>query len=401
VLTVFGGETPATGDFAAIARQADGKIVVAGGAAAGEGYVRRFLADGSPDPAFTSIQTDGNVTCIALLPDNRILAGGFFFTTATGTHNLVMLMPDGSVDLGFSGDVDPAGLVLDVAAQGDGRVCVNGRFTTVNGQARASIARLLPNGGLDPDFEPRLAAPNGADALALQSDGCILVGTTQLTGGTTNRSGITRLLLDGSIDASFDAPASATGGAVALAIQPWNGQILAGGRYFDGHTSDLLLIRLNSNGTLDTSFISAIAGPESFIQSIAVQFDGKVLVAGGLDATQPNPMRLDNGRIPSTIVFQGPAYRVAENHSPAKIAVAGTAMLRNCGRDRSYSGAAVPNHFATIVRPLVRFFSGRESTYAVSPSRLSTIIPMKVTKVCRSCFIVCAARGLVPEITQC
>jgi uncharacterized delta-60 repeat protein len=324
VVTIFGGDTPAAGFFSTLVRQPDGKLLVGGGANVGEGYVLRFLADGQFDPDFANVQTGGNVTCLTLLPDGSMVAGGFFYNAATGRHNLVKLQADGMVDHGFAGDVQPAGVVWAVAAQDDGRVIVAGSFNSVNGSPRLGIARLRGDGNLDPDFAPELAAAYGVYALAVQPDGRILVGAEQLTDGFTTGTGISRLETDGTFDSGFVV--SGSGRAECFVIQPWNGQILAGG-YFPSDSGNELLIRLNPDGTRDNTFTAAIAGSEDFIESLAVQFDGKILVAGGIENPDfnppaPNLARLENDSVPATIVFQSSSYRVAENGGPARIEVA-------------------------------------------------------------------------------
>jgi uncharacterized delta-60 repeat protein len=344
VVTVFGGATPAAGFFSALLRQPDGKLLVGGGANVGEGYVLRFLADGQLDPDFANVQTGGNVTCLTLLPDGSMIAGGFFYNAATGRHNLVKLQPDGMVDHGFAGDVQAAGVVWAVAAQSDGRVIVAGTFNSVNGSPRLGIARLRGDGNLDADFASGLAAAYGAYALAIQPDGRILVGAEQLTDGSTTGTGISRLETDGSFDPSFAG--SESGRAECFVIQPWNGQILAGG-YFQTASGNELLIRLNPDGTRDNTFAAAIAGSEDFIESLAVQFDGKILVAGGIenpDFSPPAPhlARLENDSVPATIVFHSSSYQVAENAGPARIEVAwyGEARRKVAVKYETRSGTA-------------------------------------------------------------
>ncbi len=130
-------------------------------------------------------------------------------------------------------------------------------------------------------------------AVAVQSDGKLVV-----VGGATGPDGsgqlgilVERFNASGGLDSSFG-----TGGVVhlltgtfgagdAVAIQP-NGQILAAGsvQAMDG-TSRALVVRLNANGTPDTSFGSAgidtvNLGADSIALGMALQPDGKIVLVG-------------------------------------------------------------------------------------------------------------------------
>ena len=103
-----------------------------------------------------------------------------------------------------------------LAVQPDGKIVVGGDFTTLGGggtgtTARNRIARLNPDGSLDPAFNP--GANDSVLALAVQPDGKILVGGafTMLGGGgtgTSARSSLARLLPDGTLDATFNPGAN-------------------------------------------------------------------------------------------------------------------------------------------------------------------------------------------------
>jgi hypothetical protein len=80
-------------------------------------------------------------------------------------------------------DLKTEGTVRALARLGDGSVIVGGQFQFLNGVPRSNIARLLPDGSIDPTWAPR---PNGAVlALAVASDGSIIVG-----GGFSSINGV-------------------------------------------------------------------------------------------------------------------------------------------------------------------------------------------------------------------
>jgi uncharacterized delta-60 repeat protein len=165
--------------------------------------------------------------------------------------------------------------VIAMAVQSDGNIIIGGDFTNVGGMARSNLARLKINGTLDTSFDPE---PNGAIyGLAVQADGMILVSGffTALSGVTRNR--IARLNSDGTLDASFNP--GVTGDVYGVLVQG-DGKIIVWGEFSQLAGQPLNRIgRLNSNGTLDTSFDPG-SGANDSIFTVALQADGKMVVSG-------------------------------------------------------------------------------------------------------------------------
>ena len=110
----------------------------------------------------------------------------------------------------FSG---PNDTVRSVAVQEDGKILSAGGFTAVNGITRNRIARLNPDGSLDDSFSCDVAGPNGwVHALALQSDGKILLGGWFNMVNGAARTNLARLNPDGSLDSSFSPSVTSTQG---------------------------------------------------------------------------------------------------------------------------------------------------------------------------------------------
>jgi uncharacterized delta-60 repeat protein len=286
-------------EVTAIAIQPDGKILVGGGFTAlgggGTGTTTRYRigrlhADGSLDTSFNP-GANWNVFALAVQPDGQILVGGGFSglgagTGATPRHNIGRLHADGTVDAGFDPGADD--IVYTLAVQADGRILAGGDFTTLGGGgtgtiARNRIGRLLVDGSLDTSFDPGANAT--VYALAVQPDGRILVGGTFTTlggggTGTATRRCIGRLRTDGALDTSFDPGA---GSAVyALVVQP-DGKLLVGGGFATlggggvGTTLRNYLGRLYADGSPDADFNP---GANLSVYTLAVQPDDKVLVGG-------------------------------------------------------------------------------------------------------------------------
>jgi uncharacterized delta-60 repeat protein len=257
--------------------QPDGKILLGGDFTSIQSTTRNRIArlntDGGLDSTFDPRSgPNSTVESMAIQSDGKIVLGGQFTTVNGVSHNRVArLNADGSLDTTFNPSVTGASLcdVLSVLVQPDGKIVFGGKFTSVNGAARPSIARLNADGTLDSTFQPD---SNGGDyvfAVALQTDGKIVAGGSL----------VRRLTATGSTDASFGAGFDNT--VRCVAIQK-DGKILVGG-YFSG-----CVTRLNSNGGRDSTFkVGTGATSDSItpvVYSLCVQGDGKIILGGGFSS---------------------------------------------------------------------------------------------------------------------
>ncbi len=164
-----------------------------------------------------------------------------------------------------------------LAIQSDGKILLGGIFQNVAGTARHSVARVDADGSLDASFADP-AANGEVIAIAVQADGKLLVGGdfTQIGGQT--RHSLARLNANGTLDASFADP-GLDSEVWSIAVQP-DGHVLVAGDFQNvGATAQKYLARISATGTLDTTF----ANPQlccNVARSVALQADGHVLVGG-------------------------------------------------------------------------------------------------------------------------
>ena len=324
-----GSEAPA------VAIQSDGKIVIAGDTGVSGGnddvLVARLNPNGSFDSSFgsggavivpvgTGTQAAGQA--VAIDPSGRIVVAGYAEDTSNAQQLMVLrLNPDGSPDLAFGS----GGMVVQqlgmgtgaqsearaVALQPDGKIVLvgDGTGTGATGGDSVLLARLNADGSFDGSFGSggdvliQLGAgahPNSAaSAVALQPDGQIVIAGNATGSGGDGQLLVARLSPAGGLDPAFGSGGEVTaqlktGGnngsvAAGVQLQP-NGRILlAGGAGFGGDFSQLVVARLNSNGSFDTTFgtagkvvtqVGSGPSPGSDGSAIALQPDGKVVVAG-------------------------------------------------------------------------------------------------------------------------
>lgn len=204
-------------------------------------------------------------------------------------------------------------LVNHIELQSTGKSIISGAFTTYNNISKPYVARLNTDLTLDQTFT--FAGNQGAMDLAIQSDNKIIAATWSPGFGGTSK-GITRLLPDGAVDTSFN-----TGGtgisrnisytnemAYACAIQT-DGKILLGGDfYYYNGVQRLGIVRINTNGSIDTTFNPTVLNTyyRSVVTGITIQPNGQIILLGFFSpptagATQKNILRLNSdGSIDTT-----------------------------------------------------------------------------------------------------
>ena len=296
--TLDTGFNPGTGANAVVhglALQANGEAVLGGYFTAVNGVVRNFIArlgtDGSVDSGFNPGETlDAVVNCMARQPDGRLLIGGNFTNiNQTGRSRIARLNANGSVDTSFDpgSGVDSAGAtVYALALQSDGKVLVSGSFSSFNGVTHNGLARLNRDGALDTGYNPILTS-GFVIALAVQPDDKVLVGGSFTKVNGANRADIARLNTDGSLDPSFN-PGTGANAAVRAILVRANGGIIIGGNFtsYNG-TNRNCIAGLNADGSLDSTFnvgTGFFFENPTLVDTFALQSDGKVLAGGNFDS---------------------------------------------------------------------------------------------------------------------
>jgi len=339
-----------------LAAQTDGKTVVVGSiqrdtAGDYDFFVSRLLANGSSDTSFGSRRTGGVVipfdlggnisdmaNAVAIQSDGKIVVAGTVTSRSGDTDmGVVRLNMNGTLDstFGVNGKVTVAfnrGAVgrrqdraTDVAIS-SGRIILVGSSQSSTGDYDFAFARLSSNGFLDRTFSSdgkNIAALNlGGDkfdeatSVAVQGDGKIVAVGSARKSTTDTQSVVMRLNTNGSFDTTFGQGGKVLQGdslfdrATGVVIQS-NGRIVVGG--YSQMTSagdyDFRVTRLLVTGAMDTSFsgdgtttISFNLGQSNrdLAYGVAVQADGKILIAGSVQRARTGDTDMGIVRLTST-----------------------------------------------------------------------------------------------------
>jgi len=244
----------------------DGNLVMAGSAGGARSTLVRITPSGALDPTFgvdgiayhdLSINLGDALRAIVRMDDGRYVACGTFYSPGTTTDFVVARFnADGSLDGTFDGtgyavtsflQTGSGGPLFDqcnaVAIQPDGMI-VSAGFTAENGPNHVALTRHTASGALDAGFG-----------------------------------------IGGKVDIDASVVASANSEARALSVQP-DGKLLVAGYAFVSSTSELLLLRLNADGSLDSTFgtLGIVRTPvgtsEDIANAMIRQPDGRIVIAG-------------------------------------------------------------------------------------------------------------------------
>lgn len=280
--------------------QPDGKILVGGELQYYNGsdipdHLVRIQTNGKRDTNFMASGAgfNGWIYAVKAQPDGKILVGGGFtqFNGATVSRGLIRLNTNGTKDTSFNSSGTGAGAyVYAIAPLSGGKILIGGDFIYYNGvSCTTNLLRLNADGTRDTTFNSGGNGFNYAGyvrAILVQSDGKILVGGDFTNyNNTTIPKRLIRLNADGSLDTTFNNGGSGLDYDYTvirtLALQS-DGKILAGGYlyYYNGVSVPQYLIRLNADGTRDTTFNNGGTGFNNYVNSVKVLSDGKILVGG-------------------------------------------------------------------------------------------------------------------------
>lgn len=306
--------------------QADKKVVVAGTVHDGgisAFALARYNINGTLDSAFDG---DGKVTtvfgqqaeafAVALQADGKIIAGGYMYNDSSWEFALVRYNVDGSPDTSFgtNGKVQTAIGIIDdeikaLSLQSDGKIIAvgytNAAFDFNEYLPQIAVVRYNINGSLDSTFNndgiiiTSFGNYDLAYSAGVQPDGKIIVGGTHVNDSGKYQFLVVRYNHDGSHDNTFnnDGKIITTMGnyydVIHSVVIQGNGKILVSGTSGAENNWEhyhFALARFNSNGKPDSTFdkdgkiITCLQTPFDIAPSVALQNDGKIIVAGGLSS---------------------------------------------------------------------------------------------------------------------
>jgi uncharacterized delta-60 repeat protein len=301
-----------------VAVEPDDSLLVSGFFASNTGgfFVAHLDATGALDTAFGDaggvLQTPlyGDVAYPILLQPGGFLVGGWEGQGADSWMALWRYGRTGALDTTFGtsgqtlvnfGTGEDAEL-LSLGVQSTGHIVAAGYVidsTTLSYQT--AVVRYTASGNLDTTFGTQGIATLGqaaARALVVQPDDrIVLVGRNVPARGGSGPALIWRLLPDGGPDTTFGTNGQTSMGlgqssdAVGIALQH-DGRIVVVGDNYDSAETRMVVLRLMPDGTADPDFSTVSTYASVAAGAVAIQADGKVIVAGTGATGNNGPLEL-------------------------------------------------------------------------------------------------------------
>ncbi len=299
--------------------QRDGKIVVTGdwnfiNEKIQKSKFARFHEDGTVDFSFNSESLPQASSALSMQPDGKLLL--------MRDNRIRRINTDGSRDLSFNLNANVFDrFFYSIVVQPDRKILVGGEFNKINNLSNKFITRLNQDGYLDTTFKGSLGFKTEVglvNVVFLQKDGKIILGGSfKAFNGVTNHN-IVRLNTDGSLDTSFNTGIGFDGNSTISTIYVQkDGKIILGGRFntFNGVKSRNI-VRIDKNGNIDTTFKTG-EGFNGQVKIILPESRNKIIVAGDFSTYNLDSftsiVRLHNDEFPSISnlvfsVFPNPSF---------------------------------------------------------------------------------------------
>ncbi len=300
--------------------------------------ISRFLSNGAPDTTFNTYSFPNApyqlVSTIAANLDDGVFIGDQIIgiNSPQIPNGFSKLKPDGSLDTTFNiggngfQSVVP-GKIRSIVVQKDEKIIIGGSFDSVNHTPQYKVARLNADSTIDTSFQINSGVLGNTFTrilsvykIALQTDGKLVVsGNFDYKVNGLDKSNLVRLNTDGSIDPSFELGVTlidtfgCCGGGKNITVPLASGKMIVGKSRLSANES--IPIKLNSDGSLDSSFNSNIFSGQNvvYIWGLVVQTDGKIIIGGnhsGANSSKSFVARLNmDGGIDATFQINEQANR--------------------------------------------------------------------------------------------
>ncbi len=270
--------------------QSNGKIIVGGYFGTYnsilKNHIVRLNSDGSIDNTFIGLgfNNGGSVNCTAIQSDGKIIVGGGFNSyNGTPINNIIRLNTDGTNDNIFNFQYGSNASVSTTCIQSDGKILIAGSFSSFNGTIQSSVDRLNTDGTIDSSFNTSGLIGGTVNSFSLQNDSKIIIGGNFTINNGNATINIGRLNNDGTLDSAFNVGVGTNSSVLTTAIQA-DGKIIIGGTFssYNGYARNYL-VRVNPDGSFDSSFNLGGAGASGIVRDCKIQNDGKIIIVGSFD----------------------------------------------------------------------------------------------------------------------
>ncbi len=364
--------------------QADGKLTLFGSMQAANGstnlnQIARFNANGTVDstfPAGSGVELNG----LSLFGFYRVIRqsdgkyvgiGDFIGYGGEQANRLVRINADGTRDYSFDVGGGPNNYLVQLHPLAGGKTLLYGLPSgfAFNGAAAVGLLRLNADGSRDQNFNPGTGFGGNSAAVVLEQPG---TGKLYAGGGFVNYNGalapgIVRINPDGSLDTTFTLPSAVSNGSISVMTLLRDGRIAIGGTFtgYNGTSVNRLAI-ISADGVLDDGF-TADAVISGQVGQILEQEDGKLIVTGDFPNGPPAYRLNPNGTVDNTFALRGVTGWPGNSGAALRL------IMDDAGQLYAYGATLSLNYGAA--QTLLRFGIAPTAPSVTTPP-LSSVVPL-------------------------
>jgi uncharacterized delta-60 repeat protein len=338
--------------------QSDGKLTLFGSMQAANGstnlnQMARFNLDGTVDGTFPAgegvtlngLSVFGFYRVVRQSDGKYVGIGDFVSYGGEPANRLVRINADGTRDHSFEVGGGPSNYIVPIYPLAGGKLLFHsipaGFF--YNGSGAVGLLRLNADGSRDTTFNPGTAFGASSAAVVLEQPGSgkIYAAGNFLTYNGVSAPGIVRINADGSLDTTFTLPTAVTGGSISVMTWLRDGRIALGGTFtsYNGTTVNRLAI-ISADGVLDNTF-TADAVITGTVGQVLEQEDGKLIVTGDFPNGPPAYRLSATGAVDNTFALRGVTGWPGNSGSALRLIMDGDGQLYAYGATLSLNyGAA-------------------------------------------------------------
>ena len=285
---------PANNYIFKLAKRQDEKILIAGPFTnyAGAARTAPLLLDtnGAHLPTFVPPSNTAAPTILSMvvMANNNVLICGTY-TTFSGSASVKYLTYLSSTGWFAASSVPVDATCRTLALAPDGGVLVGGAFTSVGSITTYGLFKMRIDGRLDRRFNQGHGPNNNIVKVVPLAGGKALVAGNFTSWGGYGRGSLIRINVNGTPDTTFNAPTMAQGVNDFEVLS--SGKIIVGTSSFNVAGARDYLMRLNADGSYDNTFLSGLAGPQGFVNQVEITSAGKIYILGYFNAVNGQTRR--------------------------------------------------------------------------------------------------------------
>jgi uncharacterized delta-60 repeat protein len=244
--------------------------------------ITRLAANGAIDTGFSTHSTfNGNIRTMVLLPSGKIIVAGRFTQYAKiKLPRIECIFPDGEVDTSFQPGSGFNGDVRRLLIQPDGKILAAGSFTSYQNSPCNNVVRILPNGAIDFTFNPGpYSGSEKVEDFALLTNGKLMLFRNNKNNfEPRNENTIERLNSNGTLDTSFHFIKPVLSAILGLGVMSDGRFLVSSSDYISRICS---ITRYLFQGNKDTSFQTYTINYPTYYNNFVFQPNNKILLGGG------------------------------------------------------------------------------------------------------------------------